>query len=102
MQQYTLLQLICKVYVEAMYIFPYMNWGASIHTVDELTESIINIDREIFIDLLDILADNFVNKKTQIFIIQSFAYSIQAGKLYRAGKRRREKVEGGKKVGGKW
>ena len=28
-----------------------------------------------------------------------FAFSIQAGKLYRAGKRRLEKVEGGKKVG---
>ena len=36
-----------------MYISAYMNWGVSIYTIDELTESIINITREFFVEFLD-------------------------------------------------
>ena len=59
MQQYTLLQLICKVYVEAMHISAYKNWGVGRYTIDELTESIINIPRKFFIESLDKFSDYF-------------------------------------------
>ena len=45
-----------------MYNAAYMNWGVDIHTIEELTESIMNIAREIFIEILNTVLGKYADK----------------------------------------